>query len=94
MQKEETSHGKVQLKKPQLPRADFNRRADAFLKKIQEKLMPEHADELIAINMETGEYVLSKAREEVISAFLARWPDTLMFLCRVDGGPSTKFHGR
>jgi hypothetical protein len=44
--------------------------------------------------MATGEYVLGKTPHEVFAAFRARWPEYLMFRCRVDGGPATKFHGK
>jgi hypothetical protein len=30
----------------------------------------------------------------VQAAFRRRWPDTLPFVARVDGGPVVKFHGR
>jgi hypothetical protein len=85
---------RIKLKEPQLSRAEFNRRADEFLKRIQEELMPDHAAEIVAINMMTGEYVLAPTSGQAFEAYRARWPDILMFLCRVDGGPSTKFHGR
>jgi hypothetical protein len=55
--------------------------------------MPEHAAEIVAINMVTGEYVLGRTSGEASDAYRARWPDILMFMCRVDGGPATKFHG-
>jgi hypothetical protein len=63
----------LKQKEPRLSRVDFDRRAEAFLKAIQEQLMPEHAKGLVAIK---------------------RWPNVMMYLCRVDGGPATKFHGR
>jgi len=64
-----------------------------YLKRIQKELLPEHADEFVAINMETGEYVIGKSNADATRAFWRRWPDTFMYVCRVDGGPATKFHG-
>ena len=84
----------LKKKRPEIPRSEFNRRADRFLAKIQKELMPEHADEILAINMETGEYVLGADTEEAADKFEKRWPDVLMFKCRVDGGPVAKFHGK
>lgn len=85
---------KIKQKRPNLPWPEFSRRAEEFLKKIQKELMPEHASQFIAINMETGEYVLGDTPGEASDAFWDRWPDILMFKCRVDGGPAYKFHGK
>ncbi len=85
---------RILLKRPRLSRAELNRRADEYLKRIQQELMPEHASEYIAINLETGEYVLGATPHEVFEDFLERWPNHLMFRCRVDGGPAVKFHGK
>lgn len=76
-----------------LSRAEIASRSERFLKAIQQELMPEHADAVVAINLETGEYVLGSTPDEADQAFRARWPHTLMFRCRVDGGPVAKFHG-
>jgi hypothetical protein len=84
----------IKLKEPQLSRSELHRRADSFLKAIQAKLLPEHAKETVAINMVTGEYVLGRTPREAARAFEARWPDVLMFRCRVDGGPVAKFRGK
>ena len=85
---------KLKQKRPPLSRTEFDRRAEGFLKKIQQQLMPDQADKIVAINMETGEYVLGKTSGEAAEAFWERWPDVLMCKCRVDGGPSVKFHGK
>jgi hypothetical protein len=85
---------RIKLKRPNLSRADFDRRADEFLKVIQKELMPEHASEFVAINMETGDYVLGKTPGDASEAFWDKWPDVLMYKCRVDGGPAYKFHGK
>ncbi len=84
----------LKKKRPNLSRGEFNRRADRFLTQIQKGLLPEHADQILAINMETGEYVLGATAEEASEQFDHRWPDVLMFKCRVDGGPIAKFHGK
>jgi hypothetical protein len=81
---------RVKLKPPQLSRAEFRRRADGFLKKIQEDLMPAHTQEIVAINVDTGEYVLGHSFVEATDAFDARWPHALSFVCRIDGGPALR----
>jgi hypothetical protein len=75
------------------PRREFQQRARQILQELQKTLMPDHAPEIIAINVETGEYVLGRAMHEAITAFRARWPDQISYLVRVDGGPVTRFHG-
>src|SRR5688572_25298024 len=82
---EEIVMQQLQLKKPHLSRAAFNRRADEFLGKIQSELMPKHSDEIVSINMETGEYVLGETAHESAVAYRTRWPHVLMYQCRVDG---------
>lgn len=84
---------KIQDKMPRLSRGAFSRRAAEYLRRAQADLLPEHAQEFIAINMETGEYVLGKTPRETFLASNERWPHTLMYSCRVDGGPATKFYG-
>ena len=81
---------RIKLKEPQLSRAEFSRQTDGFLKKIQEELMPDHTQEIVAINVDTGEYVLGHSFVEATDAFDARWPHALSFVCRVDGGPALR----
>ncbi len=85
---------KFKTKRPDLPWPEFDRRADEFLVKIQQEHMPQDADKFVAINMETGEYVLADSSGQASDKFLSRWPDVLLFLCRVDGGPAIRFHGK
>jgi hypothetical protein len=72
----------------------MDRRADQFLKEIQKTLMPDHASEYVAINLETGEYTLGRTTHEAVVAYRSRWRDQLLHLCRVDGGPAYKFYGK
>jgi hypothetical protein len=81
---------RVKLKPPQLSRTEFRRRADRFLEKIQQELMPDHAKEIVAINVDTGEYVLGHSFVEATDAYDARWPHDLSFVCRIDGGPALR----
>ena len=72
---------------------DFEKRAKQILAELQKTLLPEHASEVIGINVDTGEYVLAHDSHEVWQAFRKRWPGTLVYMIRVDGGPVMKFHG-
>ncbi|HLQ44485.1 MAG TPA: hypothetical protein VK137_07145 [Planctomycetaceae bacterium] len=75
------------------PRREEDRRIAQFLKAIQEELMPEHANEVVAINLETGEYTLGEDDLAAWLAFKKRFPKVFCHLVRVDGGPVAKFHG-
>lgn len=73
---------------------EFDRRAEQILQEIQKTLLPQHASDILAINVETGEYVLAATKDTAYEEFQKRWPDQLSFVVRVDGGPVTKFHGK
>ena len=75
------------------PRREEDRRIAEFLKAIQDELMPDHANEIVAINLETGEYTLGTKAIDVALEFKKRWPSAFAHLARVDGGPVFKFHG-
>lgn len=76
------------------PMRTFERRASEILADLQETLLPKHASDVIGINVETSEYVLAPSSEEAWEQFRSRWPDSLGYVIRVDGGPVVKFHGR
>ena len=73
---------------------EFNKRSDELLKELQKTLLPDHADEVIAIEVENGGYVLGKTANEAFQKFLEEFPGKLMFLVRVDGGAVVKYHDR
>ncbi len=77
----------------QLSRREHERRAKQILQEIQKTLLPEHASEIVAINVETGEYTLGGSVSEALTAFRKRWPNQLAYFIRADGGPAVKFHG-
>ncbi len=85
---------KRELIRPRMPLGpEGRRRAKQILEELQKTLMPDHADEIIAINVQTGEYTLGRTMNEAIFAFRKRWPDLVSYVIRVDGGPVVKFHG-
>ena len=69
------------------------RRARQILAELQKTLLPEHAAEVVVINVDTGEYVLAPDSGEGWQVYRKRFPGTLGFAIRVDGGPVVKFHG-
>lgn len=85
---------KLKIKEPGPAANDFKHRARGFLKVIQDELLPEHAREAVAINMDTGEYVLGKTASQATRAFDERWPNVMSYVCRVDGGAAGKHHGK
>jgi hypothetical protein len=82
------------LTDPMISQRAFERRAAAILAELQKVLLPEHASEVIAINVDTGEYLLAATGGDAWREFRKRWPGKLGFVCRVDGGAVVKFHGR
>ena len=85
---------KKTITQPTMSMRDFGKRAAQILAELQKTLLPEHASEVIGINVDTGEYVLAPDGHEAWEAYLKRWPGTLGFVVRVDGGPVVKFYGR
>lgn len=79
---------------PRMSMRELDRRANRILHEIQKTLLPDHAAEIVAINVETGEHVVAATKDEAYAAFHERWPNQLSFVVRVDGGPATKFHGK
>lgn len=77
-----------------MPQRDFVRRGRQILSDIQKTLLPEHARDIVAINVDTGEYVVAPTNDAAWEAFLERWPDHLAYVVRADGGPVVKFHGK
>jgi hypothetical protein len=77
-----------------LPQRDFAREGQRILREVQGPLLPEHAHDVIAINVSTGEYVLGRKPREVRIEFRKKWPDQLAFITRVDGGPVVRFYGK
>ena len=70
--------------------ASFERKALERLKEIQPLLLPEKANYIVAIEPESGGYVVAKTREEAVREFRQCFPGKLLFLVRVDGGPTMR----
>lgn len=73
---------------------EFDRKGDAILKRLQDVLLCGHADEIIAIDVDTGDYCLGTTSREALAAFRKSHPDRVAWMARVDGGPVVKYHGR
>ena len=71
-------------------RTASERMVDTYLEKIQKELPPEQGKMVVAINTETGEYVLGQDSGKAVAAFHSRWPKSGYFMCRVDGTPSAR----
>jgi hypothetical protein len=67
--------------------ASFERKALERLKEIQPLLLPEKANYIVAIEPESGGYVVAKTVAEAAEEFRRRFPDKLYFMVRADGGP-------
>jgi hypothetical protein len=73
---------------------DFGDRATGILQRIQPAILPQHAKDIVTINVDTGEYVLSSDTIEGQMEFSKRWPGTYAFQISGDGGPVYKFYGK
>ncbi|MDA1049753.1 MAG: hypothetical protein O3C40_04645 [Planctomycetota bacterium] len=63
---------------------DFVRRAEAvYVTKLRAALEPEHVDEFVAIEPESGDYFLGKTMSEAIGAARRSHPDRLAHAMRV-----------
>lgn len=80
---------KVAIKLP-IDWNDFERKALERLKEIQPELLPEKAHFIVAIEPESGGYVVAKTRDEAVREFRQRFPGKLLFLIRADGGPTMR----
>ena len=59
-----------------------------MLAKIHEQLAPEDADSIVAINTDTGEFVLGSDYGVAYRAFREKFGDAGRYICRVDGSPA------
>lgn len=73
---------------------DFGDRGEAILSELRKTLLPEAANKFIALDVETGHYVLGDRSAEAVREFRERYPGTFAYIARVDGRPVVKFHNR
>lgn len=66
---------------------EFERKALERLKEIQPKLLPEKAHCIVAIEPESGGYVVAESFAEAAEKFRHRFPGKLYFMVRADGSP-------
>ena len=84
----------AKLIRQHLPWSEFLRRGKEWLTKIGPNLMPDRAEDVIAINIETGEYLLEDdSDEDVRFKFRKKWPGRHPYVSRVNGRAAIRFHG-
>lgn len=79
---------------PQINWREFNKRSDERLQDLQRTLLPKYADKVIAIDVESGGYVLGRTRSEAFRKFSKKFPGNVAFVARVDGGAVVKYSDR
>ncbi|MDT7898784.1 MAG: hypothetical protein RRB24_12275 [Armatimonadota bacterium] len=72
---------------PVIDWATFERKGLERLKEIQPLLLPDKADHIVAIEPESGGYVVAKTRDEAYRQFHRRFPGKVALVIRADGGP-------
>ncbi len=78
--------GEIAVKLP-IDWNEFERKALERLKEIQPQLLPEKAHYIVAIEPESGGYVVAENFAEAAEEFHRRFPGKLYFMVRVDGKP-------
>jgi len=73
--------------------AVFRKKGAEHLRNLQGSLLPQDADKVIAIEVETGEYCLGRSSREAVDALRSRFPDRVAWVARVDGSPVLHLHG-
>jgi hypothetical protein len=69
-------------------RTPSQRAVKPLLEAIHEQLFPEDCDSVVAINTETGEFVLGADYGDAYRKFQERFPNAGRHICRVDGSPA------
>jgi hypothetical protein len=59
-----------------------------MLEKIHQQIGPEDADSIVAINTDTGEFVLGADYGAAYRAFRDKFGNAGRYICRVDGSPA------
>ena len=66
-------------------RTATERIVDKHLVKIQRLWLCSKPNWVVAINLQTGDYVLGKTYGEAVDGFRSLYPDSGRFVCRVNG---------
>ena len=65
-----------------------SRRADVLYERLREQLEKEHLDEIVAIEPDSGEYLVGKDRREVEKKARVKYPDKIFFRRRIGPNPA------
>ena len=82
------------MTKPPEDWTDFDEKGWRRLHELQPTLLPDHAKEIIAIDVETGDYYLGAKSRVTVDALRAEHPNRVAWVARVDGGPVVKYYDR
>ena len=82
---------RIGLKKMEIAtRTPSQRAMKPRLEAINEELSPEDHDKVVAINTETGDFVLGVDYGDAYRKFRERFPNAGHHICRVDGSPALR----
>jgi len=68
-------------------------KGDAIYKAIESELLPEHEGEVVAIDVESGDYFLGKTGIEATDKAKKRHPDKIFYLVRIGAPAYVSFKG-
>ena len=73
---------------------EFDQKGREALKRLQVELLPEHAEEIVALDPYTGDYALGPDGKEALRRFREQYPGRIAWMARADGGPVYSYRNR
>ena len=73
---------------------EFDEKGRKRLAELEKSLLPEHKGRIIAIEPESGEYLIGGRQGELIAKALAKYPGKLFYFARIGIGPVVRFINR
>jgi len=69
----------------------FAQKGEAIFKSIEEKLKPEHIGEIVAIEIESGDYFLGRTHSEAGDKAKRKYPDKIFYFARIGAKAGVSF---
>jgi len=69
----------------------FGDKGETIFRSFEMELIPEHLGELVAIEIESGDYFLGRTGSEAVAEAKKKYPDKLFYLARVGARAAISF---
>lgn len=73
---------------------EFDDKGHNRLVELEKELLPENKGRIIAIEPESGKYLIGNKQGELFAELSAKYPDKLFYFARIGGGPVIRFVNR